>query len=298
MKKELFGIIAFFALLLIIPVTSLCAGNDVVNNMPEGSVNWSKGIIQATGIGAPPEDLYGKPQARPMALRAAKLDAYRNLLETTKGLQLNSTTLVKDSVAQSDVIKTKVSGLIKGAQIMDKESISDGTVEVTVQMSLHGGFAKVILPSDESTTPTQKPSKGVFETAKKPSWASSSKPEKETSETQSPIYTGLIIDARGLNAKPAMAPKIVDKEGREVYGSSFVSRKFATQQGMSGYSKQLETAKTNDRVADNPLVVKGLNTQGPGRCNIVISNVDASMLRSASENLSFLKECKVMIVVD
>jgi hypothetical protein len=67
---------------------------------------------------------------------------------------------------------------------------------------------------------------------------------------------------------------------------------------MSGYAKEVGAAQRNQRVTNNPLTVKGLRTEGPGRSDIIISNADASMLRSASENLSFMKKCRVMIVVD
>ena len=46
-----------------------------------------------------------------------------------------------------------------------------------------------------------------------------------------------IIDAKGLNAKPAMSPKVVDENGQEVYGSAYVSREFAVQQGMKSGRK-------------------------------------------------------------
>ena len=95
-----------------------------------------------------------------------------------------------------------------------------------------------------------------------------------------------------------MAPKVVDENGQEVYGSAFVSREFAVQQGMSGYAKGLEDAEKNERVTDNPMTVKGLKTEGPGRCDIVISNADAARIRNAAEHLSFMKKCRVMIVVD
>ena len=112
------------------------------------------------------------------------------------------------------------------------------------------------------------------------------------------LYTGLIIDARGLDARPAMSPKIVDETGKEVYGSAYVSREFAVQQGMSGYARDLTSAQQNPRVANNPLIVKGLRTQGPGKSDIVISNADAAKILSSSENLSFLQKCRVMIVLD
>ena len=108
----------------------------------------------------------------------------------------------------------------------------------------------------------------------------------------------MVVDSRGLKTRPAMSPKIIDENGQEVYGSAYVSREFAVQQGMSGYAKDLQKAMNNERVASNPLVVKGIKTNEQGHSNVVISNADASKIKSSSDNLSFLKKCRVMIVVD
>ena len=95
-----------------------------------------------------------------------------------------------------------------------------------------------------------------------------------------------------------MAPKVVDENGQEVYGSAKVSREYAIKQGMTGYAKDLSSAEDNPRVTNHPVVVKGLRTDGPGNCNVVISNTDAAMLRGAADTQSFLQKCRVMIVVD
>ncbi len=83
-----------------------------------------------------------------------------------------------------------------------------------------------------------------------------------------------------------------------VYGSAFVSREYAVQQGMCGYSKNLDTSLSNQRVANHPLVVKGLKTAALRPSDIVINNADATTLRGASQNLSFLKQCRVIIIMD
>ncbi len=106
------------------------------------------------------------------------------------------------------------------------------------------------------------------------------------------------MDARGIQARPAMSPKIIDENGEEVYGSMHVDREYAVQQGMTGYARDLTAAQSNSRVTNNPLTVKGLKSDGPGKSNIVISNADASHLRAASENLTFMKKCRVMVVLD
>ena len=107
-----------------------------------------------------------------------------------------------------------------------------------------------------------------------------------------------MVDARGLGVRPVMVPEIIDENHQEVYGSAFVSREYAVQRGMSGYGKNIENSVHNRRVADHPLVVKGLRAVGSGHSRIVISNADASKLRSTSESLSLLKECRVVIEVD
>ena len=295
MKKYAILAIAFVGL-LILPGSVYCAQwQDLVEQMANGDINWTKGVVQAKGIGAPPEKYYGKPQARPMALRAAKLDAMRNLLEATKGVRINSTTLVKDFAITSDIIMSQVEGMVKGAQIVHQEYMSDGTVEVTMQMSLMGGFAQLILPREIKQVESIRPMPPVH---KAPLPPIVKKPSVPAPKPVSEVFTGMVIDARGINARPAMAPKILNENGEEVYGSAYVSREFAVQQGMSGYAKDLTAAQSNPRVTNSPLTVKGLRTEGHGRSDIIISNADASRLRSASEHLSFLKKCRVMIVVD
>lgn len=265
--------------LLVIPLSAYSdQGQDFIEQGDKGVINWSKGTVQATGIGAPPEKLYGKPNARPMALRAAKLDAYRNILEVLKGVRIDSTTIVRDYAVESDIIMSKVEGMVQGAEVVKQEYLSDGTVEITMQMDLRGGFSQLVLPAEIKPLDSIKPEMPL--------------------QSSSAVYTGLVVDARGLHARPAMSPKVQDESGQEVYGSAFVSREYAVQQGMSGYAKNVDAARTNQRVTDNPLLVKGLRVEGAGHSDIVISNADASMLRSASENLSFMKKCRVMIVVD
>ena len=278
MKKQL--IFTFTLLfLLLIPFLGFCdEWQDLVEQKTKGSINWSKGVIQAKGIGAPPEKLNGNPNSRSTALKAARLDAYRKILEVIKEVRIDGNTLVGDYAAENDVIMSKIESMVQSAEVVKKEYLSDGTVEITMNMNLHGGFSQLVLPEDIRSLESIKPVT--------PAGNSSS------------FYTGMVVDARGLKAMPVMSPKILDENGQEVYGPAFVSREYAVQRGLNGYAKNLAAAQINQRVSDNPLTVRGLRTEGTGRCNIVISNADASKLRGASENLIFMKKCRVIIVVE
>ena len=244
-----------------------------------GKVDWTTGVITAVGIGAPPAQPANAAQARVMTERAAQVVAYRNLLEAVKGVRVDSTTTVENFINTSDVIRTDVSGIIQGATIMDKKYMSDGSVEVTIGMKLTGALADDLLPKTPPTPPT-----GLIGIL--------------TSASPGQLYTGLIVDARGLGVKPAMAPKILNEDGKEVYGSAWINRDYAVREGMVGYLKDPVQAQTNPRVTDKPLMVKALKVAGDARVDMVIANADAAMLHSASENLSMLQKCRVIILVD
>lgn len=245
-----------------------------------GKIDFTTQVITAVGIGAPPANPANPAQARAMAERAAQVVAYRNLLEATKGVRVDSTTLVENFMTTSDVIKAEVSGIIQGAMIMDKKYMSDGSVEITVGMKLTGALADALLPKAPATPP-------VLMT-----------PPAGAPAVTGQLYTGLIIDARGLNVKPAMAPKVLNEDGKEVYGSAWINRDYAVREGMAGYMKDRDAAQSNPRVTDKPLMVKALKVSGDARVDTVISNADALMLQSASQNLTMLQKCRVIILVD
>jgi hypothetical protein len=252
--------------------------HDVIEQKAKGYINWSKGIVQAKGIGTLSKKLHGYVNDSSTALKDAKQDAYLKIFEVVKGIRIDGTTVVGDYAAENNVIISKIEGIVKNAKVVKKEYFSDGTVEVTMEMNFKGGFAQLVLPGEIRPLESIKPMAPV--------------------KNSSSVFTGLVVDARGLGSKPVMSPKILDETGQEVYGSAFVSREYAVQQGMSGYSKDLTAAKSNQRVAGNPLTVKGLRIEGTGHSDIVISNADASRLRSAFENLSFMRKCRVIIVVE
>jgi hypothetical protein len=259
-----------------------------------------------------------------MALRAAKVDAYRNLLEVIKGVRVDATTEVRDFTVASDTIRAQVEGMVRGAQVIKQDYMSDGTVEVTLRMPLGGEFSQAILPvprvikserfdrpappilAPPAVIPPSTPSAPEPPPVAPPPDAPPVAPpvaptviEAPPAPPQAPVvFTGMVVDARGIQARPAMSPKIFDESGQEVYGSLQVDREYAVQQGMSGYARDLSAAQSNSRVTNNPVTIKGLKTDGPGKSNIVVSNADAEKIRSSAENLSFLKKARVMIVLD
>jgi hypothetical protein len=73
-------------------------------------------------------------QQRLMAIRAAKLDAYRALAEQVYGQQLDATTTVADMMVQSDTFRAKVEGVIYGAVLVSITPAGDDTYETTLSL--------------------------------------------------------------------------------------------------------------------------------------------------------------------
>jgi len=301
MKARLMSIAVIAGILLLFTGAGFCQDkvsmNDWVEKVNQGSINWSQGYIEAVGIGAVPDRSIGKSNARPMALRAAKVDALRNLLEITKGVQVDSATSVKDFMVESDIVNTKVEGLVKGAQVVKTEYMSDGTAEVTLRMPLNGGvLAQTILPLAIAKPPAPPEPAAPAPVAPAPAAPAPVAPAPVVAAPTA--YTGMVVDARGIQARPAMSPRVFDEDGKEVYGSANVDREYAVQQGMSGYARDLTAAQSNQRVTANPVTVKALRSSGAGRSDLVISNADAQQIRDSAENMTFMKKCRVMVVLD
>ena len=118
---------------------------DAIEQLDKGLINWSQGYVQAVGVGAPSPQAPNPSAARLWAERAAKADGYRNLLETVRGVRVDAETTVENYVTTSDVIRTRVDGIVRGATVVDKRYMSDGAVELTLRMPLQGDLTGVML---------------------------------------------------------------------------------------------------------------------------------------------------------
>jgi len=73
-------------------------------------------------------------QQRLLAIRASKLDAYRSLTEQVYGQQLDATTTIADMTVLNDTFRTRVEGIIYGAQLVSITPVGDDTYETTLSL--------------------------------------------------------------------------------------------------------------------------------------------------------------------
>jgi hypothetical protein len=179
---------------------------------------------------------------------------------------------------------------------------------------------KIISPASEVLPPAKKlepPFPKMEPEAKKPESPAAEKrgeilqplppPKEEKPKAESkplpnvadlPKFTGLVVDARGLNLQPALLPKILDAEGRELYRGQYVPQDKVAQFGLALYSKDLTAAQTNPRVGKNPLTVHGFKVNPNSPSEILLTIQDSGRLAPFIQKGTFLEECKVMIVLE
>ena len=281
------GVFAFGAGFYAAPDSSL--PSLTIMQAAEAAAQWEQGAITAEGFGTPPMGTYGS-KASIMARRAAIVDAQRNLAEQINGVQVDAETTVENFVISSDLVKTKVSALIKGAMVVEEQMMPDGAYRVVMSMPMYGtqGLSSAIMPAIRPNTPPTPPPPVISATI------------TAQIQTSGVGYTGVIVDASGMGLKPSFSPVIYDTNGRAIYGVSNINYDQALSQGMVGYSSSLSSAQTLPRIGGSPLVVKAVQVRGGNNStnpvNVVVSVDDGDRILAANAQSQMLMNGSVVFV--
>lgn len=230
-----------------------------------GTVNWEGQVIKATGAGAPDMRSTNPAQARLGAERAAKMDAFRQLIEQAKGIKVTTDKSVGDALAQEQ-LRGKVEGVIRAYRITDKRYFSDSGVEIDVEVPL-AAISALLAPDTGAKI--------------------------AINEEGEPTNSGLVIDARGLKVVPALSPRVLDEDGNPVYASDCLTDEARKSQAVASYFKSLDEATRSKLVGAKALVVKAVSANG---ADLVIPADVARQLTSG--NNRFLAEGRVAIVTN
>ncbi len=257
------------------------------------------GYILVVGEGLPMAG--GTPaRQRLTAIRAAEIIAYRRLAEIINGVYVSGQTTVRDCTLESEVVKTAVSGLIKGARKVHEEwNPVDGTALVFMQIGVRGpDSVAATLYNSYINTPGRASLQVVSFTppAPLPVAAPAAAPAAKPAALAE-LHDGLIIDARELGFQPALINRIFSSKGEALYDPSKVSQKILVEQGAGEYTNTIEKARAalEARGAKAPLVVKatGLKTMA----DLNVSDEDVMRIFMADQKSNFLASAKVAFVL-
>ena len=278
----------------------------------------SLSILKADGFGFADAKRFPESQARLMAVRAARIDAQRNLLETINGVRVTAGTTVKDMALESDIIGTRVKGMLQGAfEISSSVSFEADSWVASVTMAVclaqddgdcrgRTSLSSVTQPNLKGAPVEQRFSaKDVAAVqATSPQTASATTPVSAQAETapKAPsaeqsgggsAHSGLIVDASSLDFAPMLDVRLKTAAGKELYGPGHVPMG----SDWLHWAATLDSAKSMADVAgENSLIVTP--TSLGEASELVISDQDAiSIFTSNTLSGDYLAAGKVIIVV-
>ena len=309
-------------LILICCMVSLSAVGSAfsADDIGKGAINWMDGYIDAVGYGtAQPSGNKGKDRIK--ARRAAEVTAQRALLETIKGVRVDSVTTVENSMLSQDIIKTRVDGIIKGAQIVDEKLEWEGNspvVTITMRICMNGGLLActgtalvIALDLDKKPEPPFVPQKVL--TAVSPPQAPEAKPVVATAppvdipppprsyafDSSKPV-SGIIFTLDGRYYEKSLLPVVVTYSAQDgpvtVYSAKVVKPGVIRSYGAVRYSETVDNAFKIPQVGSNVMVVSA--TEITKENMIVIKAQDAARIKETlAHGNDYLGDAKVVISV-
>ena len=271
-------------------------------------VDWGNSTITVTGSGIAPANARSAAQARMMARRAAVVDAYRQLAEAIKGVNVDSETTVQNMMVVDDTTKTKVSAFIQGAKILSEQVTADGGYEVTMTVSMFGvsnSLASAVMPKPAAVEAFPQPVAAVAPSVQvtvtvntQSAVPTASVPATGPSAAAAPAgkaiggYTGLIVDCSGLGLKPVMSPVIKNASGQPIYGYKNLDYDRVVSNGMAGYTSDVHNAV---RAGTNPLVVRAIGLDNHNG-NPILATADANRVLIENGATGFLDRTAVVFI--
>ncbi|MBO4779170.1 MAG: LPP20 family lipoprotein [Selenomonadaceae bacterium] len=258
----------------------------------DAAPNWNTNVIQVTGMGVAPPNAITQAHASMMARRAAISDAYRQLAEVINGVQVDAETTVEKMMLTSDTVRTKISAVIKGAQIVSEGELSGGGYSVTMEIPLFGGttsLAGAVIERPTTIEPFPTPA---------PDYRPPTDYTPPTIPDYQPTYshgnyTGLIVDCRGIGRlNPVMSPVIKNANGQKIYGHKNLDYDRIIREGMASYAYDMSMAS---RAGSNPLIVRAIWLDDLN-ATPVLSMEDAEMVLYENNVSHFLDNIAVVFL--
>ena len=241
------------------------AAKPVRQSIGYAEVDWTHGAILATGTGAPRIDLSNVAKSRLSAEKTAIMDARTHMLAAIRKMRVTAAQSGRQLLADAS-IRIKVEGVIEDCAINDTRYYSNGGVDVVLRCSFGRGLASVLGPTGPKT------------------------PIRASRESE---FTGLIVDASGINAVPAMFLTLVGDNGKVLLEPKMVTAEALRAGATARYVRSVANARALPQAGENPIVVNVARVNR--RRGWVLAAADVNKLSGI--DLTFLARGQVVVVL-
>lgn len=247
---------------------------------PPGYVDWRGYWLYALGEAPPVSKPDGtRPPGQSLALKVAA----DRLRETLDQVQVNAAATVGQLAENHPAAGGRLDALINAAQVVEPWYGEDGSALVLVRVALLGpnGIGAILAPLERHR---------LAGLAPETPW-----PRLEAGPVH---YTGLVVDARGLPARPALFARIITRSGRVVYDLAMIDPNRVAEQGLCAYGQFLIQLREDVRLGPDPLVVSAVETAGSFQTDLLVEDKTGQEVLAANLQGGFLEAARVGIILD
>lgn len=252
--------------LLLLASSPAWAMDPVVRELSAGRVNWTTlelcaeaSEANSSGSMAGYETLEGR----------ARSVLGPRMLNLAREVRIDTAHTSGDLMSSTEAIADKLDANVSLWEVTEARYYTSGRVEVEVCLPMHPWLRPAL--SQMAT--------GVDR---------SSPPELP--------FTGLVVDARGLDVEPAIAPEIRSPSGAVLYGGATMTSFSASQRAMVIYVTDPADPLAVRRVGEQPVLVRA--TSVADEVNFVLEPAGSAALEKAAAGAGFLAQGTVVVVVD
>ena len=305
--------------------------------LPHGTVDWDQGWIRADAS-VPIKTGVPAAQARVQARRVAVMKAQAEALRIAMRLPVDS----ESRLESYEALRIHVRGIVAGGEVVS-EGLHNGAYELSLKVPINGvkgiaaAVAKVTLPPpDRKTAPPNRVEAPSDQGggAKKPASTTreaGTEPVPKPGVASLAAFSSVTVDASETGVKPALQARIIDPDGREVYGVKTVKPLVSRERTLARYvTKDASTPSPDnaswlspERLGALPLALisppqfllaqrapsrrprgseESLNVRAEGaagklKADIVVTRETAEKLRKLNEETGALTEGRVVVIV-
>jgi hypothetical protein len=256
--------------LLILPITLALSGaafaGAVIEPLTFGHIDWTRGrlIVEASGL--------------------SNTGAWRDVRASEQNAFAQLEPRVEDHARQVRVSADSTAGdLLDGAEPM-ASSLRDGLTTWQVGETRYYSSGKVSLRAELALHAWLRPA--LVEQA-------SGGSAEDRAEGR---YTGVVVDARRMRVRLALAPRLLAPEGEEVYGLASMSEESAATTLPVVWVTEPGDKEAIQRAGKEPLFVQATDVKGGS--DLVVGRDDVAKLRALASGSDLLLRGRVVIVVD
>ncbi|MFC1555003.1 hypothetical protein ACFL7D_10230, partial [candidate division KSB1 bacterium] len=256
-----------------------------IQKSADSKIDYLNRTILVTGRGASKQDNQSIAQKKLWAVTEARKNCFTHAAIALGEIKISGETLLETGKLKSINTQVIIENYIRGIEGLEEstEIMSDGSVLATVKMVIqfdgNEGLNRLLFNEIFGIENTEDlNTQDIGETSKKPN-----------------EITGFVFDVTNIKIVPSLAPRIYTDNGMLIYGPESVSKKYAVEYGIVGYTKSLVSVES--RIGSNPLLIKVSESKFDDRSSIVIDKAEYEKLKTADPDNKLLNSCRVAFLI-